>query len=703
MPSPPFSNDVRGSRSGSVPTSHSNTQIEEKVNTSCAQNNNQSRSSSRGRLQRPTSDRRLADRTTKQSRSPPPLLERRRAVYQPVICNSGNIAKKSTQHSQPHSNNVPTTRQLAQQQNQDRRSYDLNSELVNSIREIYHIIPAPPPPPQQQNASQNVETSSQKQNGISLPTNNSTVSNGSKSPNNPRTVASIRSQPPPPPPKRNQQQKQVAPPPPPRVLSQSNNNLSEFVMYTPEEFERVTSAANASAGQQLIKYPPPPPKQLQQQHEQQKGKEEGSRKPARRRRSRSNDFGLSSSLVKRLSKEEEEGNVNTSFQQLLDISESTREGLPFDIIPTTMKQEGEGPLPVGQTYRRTKSQDNVSSFHNNSTTTQGQDEHNKSNMTFNLGGEVRDTLDKGHEERGGERRLSFMTKTRRQLSHAQEVIALVANPTVSSSSNASKSTRSDSKYASQNDFEHHQQQQQGQQGEDEGSNKQHLGFRHDYNLGDTARSSSHMIIETDTQRAIESIGKLSSHDFAFVKRSDGSYTYSILAYKTQVDEESLITRPPQLQQGEVEESMTFVLSNAGCTKLIKKSQWSQCIRLVASEEEDGTAQSLPVTVLQSDKTSTTAKEKNEAPDQDDREVQSNPDVEIYLKKIRDQTYNTTQEAKKQPLLPGDPGWTPPDTLAFNTNMDDDLISCISTPMGLTRENDNGQDKKTLSTQPVIQE
>jgi len=153
--------------------------------------------------------------------------------------------------------------------------------------------------------------------------------------------------------------------------------------------------------------------------------------------------------------------------------------------------------------------------------------------------------------------------------------------------------------------------------------------------------------------------------------------------------------------------MTFVLSNAGCTKIIKKNQWSQCIRLVSPEEEDdGTAQSLPVTILQQvqDKTATATKEAEEA-DQEVREVQSNPDVEIYLKKIRDQSYNTTtQEEKKQPLQPGDPGWTPPDTLAFNTNMDDDLISCISTPMGLTRENDNGQDKKiAISTQPVIQE
>ena len=707
MPSLPFSQDINqgSSRSGSASTSHSTRN--EKVNTSCAQQNNRSRSSSRGRLQRPISDRRLAaNRTTKHSRSPPPLLERR-AVYQPV-CNSeyqrrsicreviaGNIAKKSTQHtqnnvqhSQPHNNN------LVGQQNHDRRSYDLNSDLVNSIREIYHIIPAPPP--------QQINDKS-KNSGISPQNNNSAVSNGSKSPNNSRTVLSIRSQPPPPPPPiRNQPQKQQAPPPPPRVSNNSNNSLSEFVMYTPEEFERIASVA--TDGQQLLKYPPPPPpKQPQQQ--QQKGIEEGYRKTARRRRSRSNEFGLSSSLVKRLSKEEE-GNVNTS-SQLLDISESTREGLPFDIIPTATKQE-EGPSSR-QTYRRTKSQDNVISTSH--IIGQGQNsEYNKSNMTFNLS-EFRDVLDQmkrkdndpqavEKQEGKGERRMSFMTKTRRQLSHAQEVIALVANPTVSSSSNASKSTaRSGSKSADQNDIEHHHQQQQ------EEEEKQHLGYRHDYNLGDTARSSSHMIIETDAQRAIESIGTLSSHDFAFVKRSDGSYTYSILAYRsssTHVDEESLITRPPQLQGEEVEESMTFVLSNAGCTKLIRKSQWNQCIRLVASEEEeDGTAQSLPVTVLQPDKTAAAAKE---AEDEEVREVQSNPDVEIYLKKIRDQSYNTTQEEKKQPLQPGDPGWTPPDTLAFNTNMDDDLISCISTPMGLTREADDGQDKKiTISTQPVIEE
>ena len=174
MPSPPFSQDInhnQNSRSGSAPTSQSNTRIE-KVNTSCAQNNNRSRSSSRGRLQRPTSDRRIANRTTKHSRSPPPSLERR-AVYQPV-CNSGhdkreNIAKQSTQHTQQvqlNNNNISTRPQ--KQQNHDRRSYDLNSELVNSIREIYHIIPAPP---SQQNASQNNEIIGQKQNqnGISPP------------------------------------------------------------------------------------------------------------------------------------------------------------------------------------------------------------------------------------------------------------------------------------------------------------------------------------------------------------------------------------------------------------------------------------------------------------------------------------------------------------------------------------------------------
>jgi len=47
---------------------------------------------------------------------------------------------------------------------------------------------------------------------------------------------------------------------------------------------------------------------------------------------------------------------------------------------------------------------------------------------------------------------------------------------------------------------------------------QHPGFRSDYKLGDTIRSPSHiMVTEPSAVSAFE------KHDFAFVKRSDGSY------------------------------------------------------------------------------------------------------------------------------------------------------------------------------------
>ena len=102
------------------------------------------------------------------------------------------------------------------------------------------------------------------------------------------------------------------------------------------------------------------------------------------------------------------------------------------------------------------------------------------------------------------------------------------------------------------------------------------GFRRDYALGDTARVESHMIIETNPERAIDS---MCNHDFAWVKRSDGTYSYSILAYRSssgganEADEHD--------EEGQAEECMTFVLNNLGHTKVISKSQWGKCIRLVA--------------------------------------------------------------------------------------------------------------------------
>ncbi|KAL3779776.1 hypothetical protein HJC23_005993 [Cyclotella cryptica] len=105
----------------------------------------------------------------------------------------------------------------------------------------------------------------------------------------------------------------------------------------------------------------------------------------------------------------------------------------------------------------------------------------------------------------------------------------------------------------------------------------HHGFRKDYTLGETARSPSHMIIESCPQKAAKNVSQLKNYDFAFIKRTDGSWTYSILASRSCVGGLELSESP--------EECMLFVMSDGGSTKLIKRRQWVDFIRLVAVEED----------------------------------------------------------------------------------------------------------------------
>ena len=101
-----------------------------------------------------------------------------------------------------------------------------------------------------------------------------------------------------------------------------------------------------------------------------------------------------------------------------------------------------------------------------------------------------------------------------------------------------------------------------------------VSFRPDYSLGQEARSSSHMIIEPSPKKATEKVSCLEIHDFAWIKRSNGSWTYAILAYKSLV--ENIL--------GIKAECLVFMVSIRGATKSIKKHQWVECIRQVASEE-----------------------------------------------------------------------------------------------------------------------
>jgi hypothetical protein len=107
------------------------------------------------------------------------------------------------------------------------------------------------------------------------------------------------------------------------------------------------------------------------------------------------------------------------------------------------------------------------------------------------------------------------------------------------------------------------------------------GFRKDYTLGETVRSFSHMVVESSLEKASEAVNVLKNHDFAFIRRSDGSWTYSILAYRSFEPLKAGEAAPPLTSSDELEECMMFVMSNAGQTKMIKKRQWGEFVRPVS--------------------------------------------------------------------------------------------------------------------------
>jgi hypothetical protein len=95
------------------------------------------------------------------------------------------------------------------------------------------------------------------------------------------------------------------------------------------------------------------------------------------------------------------------------------------------------------------------------------------------------------------------------------------------------------------------------------------GARSDYFLGDAVRCSSHMIIQDDPKEAFGQVSRLKQHDFAFIKRTDGLWTYAILAHRYGDDEG--------------EECMMFVMHQIGSTKTITKKKWVSFVRLVADK------------------------------------------------------------------------------------------------------------------------
>mmetsp|Transcript_20334 Transcript_20334/g.41717 ORF Transcript_20334/g.41717 Transcript_20334/m.41717 type:complete len:244 (+) Transcript_20334:64-795(+) len=94
-----------------------------------------------------------------------------------------------------------------------------------------------------------------------------------------------------------------------------------------------------------------------------------------------------------------------------------------------------------------------------------------------------------------------------------------------------------------------------------------------YHLGDKPRSTSHIIfgLGENKSQALASVSSLKIHEYAFVKRSNGEYSYSILADRT-------ITKNPK--DGKEVECMVFVTSPEGHSKIIKRKYWADMVCLV---------------------------------------------------------------------------------------------------------------------------
>lgn len=108
---------------------------------------------------------------------------------------------------------------------------------------------------------------------------------------------------------------------------------------------------------------------------------------------------------------------------------------------------------------------------------------------------------------------------------------------------------------------------------DKSSKKDKNSSNKKYHLGDKPRSTSHIIFGQgeNKSQALASVSSLKIHEYAFVKRRNGEYSYSILA-------DRIITKNPK--DGKEEECMVFVTSPEGHSKIMKRKYWADRVCLV---------------------------------------------------------------------------------------------------------------------------
>ena len=103
------------------------------------------------------------------------------------------------------------------------------------------------------------------------------------------------------------------------------------------------------------------------------------------------------------------------------------------------------------------------------------------------------------------------------------------------------------------------------------SAEQPQGFRADYSLGERIRSESHMFIEQSPDLAHEAVNALRKNDYAFVKRSDGAFSYAkVVDRYTKGNHEVLV----------------FMVNSSKSTKRFPSKLWSKFIRCVAPSKNE---------------------------------------------------------------------------------------------------------------------
>mmetsp|Transcript_23506 Transcript_23506/g.42460 ORF Transcript_23506/g.42460 Transcript_23506/m.42460 type:complete len:410 (+) Transcript_23506:104-1333(+) len=191
------------------------------------------------------------------------------------------------------------------------------------------------------------------------------------------------------------------------------------------------------------------------------------------------------------------------------------------------------------------------------------------------------------------------------------------------------------------------------------NNKQNKGFRNDYSIGETLRSSSHMI-EDSSEQTFQAVSSLKNHDFAFIKRSNGSYSFAILAYRSMEPIKGDKTKSSK-------ECMVFVISDNGATKMVREKDWSETVRLVSVEG------------LQ-DHTVANAKKSCATPEHRCRLVDQYNIKDRFMSRPFYQEKETTPPVLCQEIEPENiRDWVPPSTITFIPQTDEEcsLISSVS--------------------------